>query len=327
MTTKILLKVTGSETEYIKESFKHLFQSLDNTNTDYTYGEKLTNQITAMERDKEAMVSQIDSLQSELSLSLIERENLRFEIKQMSDAYMGLTRQKDLQHQALSQRILDLTEEGARAKQTLGTFVAKCNKLDAHYKGMIKQRDRLRVKLIRLQKNRFAAKEVATKTCKNCNQEYQEKENFNWSCRTHQSEWGGRVWWCCGKESKNHPGCKFQKHISKDNDQDDEDDRPEESKPVDALARCQCCKLPGHSADQCPQDPNLRTHAKSLTEDFKRILSATQTSKKQIEAAVNTTQFLKKAVMVPTETSQRTRSQPFSRGIMHFDDFNYRAYN
>ena len=47
------------------------------------------------------------------------------------------------------------------------------------------------------------------KQCKNCGNEYYQKENFNWSCRVHQSEWGGEMWWCCGKRNKDAPGCKF----------------------------------------------------------------------------------------------------------------------
>jgi hypothetical protein len=38
-----------------------------------------------------------------------------------------------------------------------------------------------------------------------------ESENFNWSCRTHQSEFGGEMWWCCGKIGKDAIGCKFSK--------------------------------------------------------------------------------------------------------------------
>jgi hypothetical protein len=46
--------------------------------------------------------------------------------------------------------------------------------------------------------------------------EFSDKENFNWSCRTHSSEWGGTVWWCCGKTDFEAPGCKFSKHVAKD---------------------------------------------------------------------------------------------------------------
>lgn len=38
--------------------------------------------------------------------------------------------------------------------------------------------------------------------CGNCTFEYNEKENFNWSCRVHYSDWGGEMWWCCGKRGK-----------------------------------------------------------------------------------------------------------------------------
>lgn len=62
---------------------------------------------------------------------------------------------------------------------------------------------------------------MGLRQCKNCCNEYQEKENFNWSCRIHQSEWGGEMWWCCGKRGKDSAGCKFNKHESKDDDYND----------------------------------------------------------------------------------------------------------
>jgi len=49
------------------------------------------------------------------------------------------------------------------------------------------------------------------------------------------------------------------------------------------------------------------------------------------ESYVGMTHLLKKAVMVPNEEKQfrskRANSQPFTRGIMKFDDFNYKAFN
>lgn len=41
------------------------------------------------------------------------------------------------------------------------------------------------------------------KMCKKCNKEYKETENFSWKCRTHWSEFGGELWWCCGKSGYN----------------------------------------------------------------------------------------------------------------------------
>ena len=58
------------------------------------------------------------------------------------------------------------------------------------------------------------------KTCKQCTNEYNEKENFNWSCRQHQSEYSGEMWWCCGKTTKEALGCKFRKHETKDDEEE-----------------------------------------------------------------------------------------------------------
>lgn len=31
------------------------------------------------------------------------------------------------------------------------------------------------------------------------------------------------MWWCCGKEKLNSPGCKFAKHMTRDDENDNED--------------------------------------------------------------------------------------------------------
>ena len=62
-------------------------------------------------------------------------------------------------------------------------------------------------------KNRRGKIDLGIKICKNCTKEYNEKDNFNWSCKTHQSEWSSGeidpltkkekgMYWCCGNERK-----------------------------------------------------------------------------------------------------------------------------
>ena len=77
-------------------------------------------------------------------------------------------------------------------------------------------------------KNRRGKIDLGIKLCKMCTREYHEKENFNWSCKTHKSEYGGEMWWCCGKKGKDSPGCKFSKHECKDDE--DSDDIEEKKK-------------------------------------------------------------------------------------------------
>ena len=75
--------------------------------------------------------------------------------------------------------------------------------------------------IIKKIKNRKAV-DVTTKLCVNCGKEFNEKENYNWSCQKHRSTYGDHMWWCCGKLDKNAPGCKKQKHTTKeDNHLDD----------------------------------------------------------------------------------------------------------
>ena len=53
--------------------------------------------------------------------------------------------------------------------------------------------------------------DLGLKLCKNCSKEYNDSENYNWSCKTHQYPYSldEEMWWCCGKKGKESPGCKM----------------------------------------------------------------------------------------------------------------------
>lgn len=119
--------------------------------------------------------------------------------------------------------------------------------LEKEKKHLIAEREKMkdRIKKLKQRKGKF---DVASKVCKNCGKDYIEKENFNWSCRVHRSEWSGEIWWCCGKDSKDQPGCKYSKHESKEEEEELEDDDGRLEKPIKNI-RCLCCKELGHSID------------------------------------------------------------------------------
>lgn len=54
------------------------------------------------------------------------------------------------------------------------------------------------------------------KICVNCRKPFVEEGNFNWSCKTHLSQYSGNVWWCCGKTNSDAEGCNLSMHICKD---------------------------------------------------------------------------------------------------------------
>ena len=80
------------------------------------------------------------------------------------------------------------------------------------------------------------------------------------------------MWWCCGKTSKDAQGCVFKKHESKE-DEDDFDDIKDRENDKFKLKRqkCQCCKDIGHSAKNCPRDPNFRTKH-DIDDEEKRVV-------------------------------------------------------
>ena len=85
---------------------------------------------------------------------------------------------------------------------------------DRKFREVSEDRDKIKARLKKYRARR-ALYVQDQKTCRNCGKEYLESENFNWSCRTHPSDFGGEMYWCCGKLGRDAPGCKYRKHISK----------------------------------------------------------------------------------------------------------------
>lgn len=101
----------------------------------------------------------------------------------------------------------------------------------------------------------------------------------------------------------------------------------------DRNVRCTCCKEKGHKIENCIRDPNFKTNKKTDV-DIERILKLKSFKKLHVDTMVSTTHFLKKSIMVPLKTldngtheEPKNTDHPFMRGIMQFDDYNYRRYN
>ena len=73
-------------------------------------------------------------------------------------------------------------------------------------------------------KNRKGKIDQGLKSCKWCGRDYQEDNNFQWSCIRHTGDYSqdDEIYWCCGKRGKNTPGCKKSKHQQKEDDEDEE---------------------------------------------------------------------------------------------------------
>lgn len=142
------------------------------------------------------------------------------------------------------------------------------------------------------------------------------------------------MWWCCGKQGKEQPGCKFQKHESKDDEVDDEAENLEQNQFKNSkYQRCTCCKQRGHSFKDCTRDPNIKTGAR-IEDEFERIVKMKDFRKLFADSIIQTTHMLKKSVMIPIKHDDDGNLEdmpnaynPFKRGVMEFDDYNYRVHN
>jgi len=155
------------------------------------------------------------------------------------------------------------------------------------------------------------------KVCRNCQHEYFEHANFNWSCRIHRSEYGGEMWWCCGKSAPDAPGCKFGKHLMKDDDEDDEQDQEQNARRL----KCLCCKQIGHLSVDCPRDPNLKTVTMNSIGEEEQRVSRIQTTKGSRDASVVTHNALQRGVQ------QYSVQHIFGLRSLEFDDYNYGQIN
>lgn len=62
--------------------------------------------------------------------------------------------------------------------------------------------------------------------------------------------------------------------------------------------RCTCCRELGHSNNDCPRDPNLKTN-EDVDDELIRIGKITQNKRFYNDTLVTTTHFLKKCIKVP----------------------------
>ena len=95
------------------------------------------------------------------------------------------------------------------------------------------------------------------KQCKHCDKWYCELNNFNWSCKRHKYTWNKHIYWCCGKNQIDAPGCFSSKHETQEETEDT-------NKQLGSY--CVSCKSLGHSISNCYKDPNIRSHCNLKTE-------------------------------------------------------------
>jgi chromosome segregation ATPase len=84
----------------------------------------------------------------------------------------------------LKERMNQLDTEFKNAEAEANKWQDEFTKVDKQVKALQNERDKMRQRIQKLKNRRNF--NINQKICKQCGKEYLEKENFNWSCRTHR---------------------------------------------------------------------------------------------------------------------------------------------
>ena len=252
------------ENSVIGERLKGLYATLRTVASARGSMDKLEAEFALVSESSIQLTQYLGDLHVELQTLLMRRDKLLdmnvMLVNLRNDDHIDKTRLATLSRDKIVQLSTELTSL-AEERENSAVLLEKSEK---KMKETAEENQRLRVKMKNSRLKR-KANDTGDLMCKLCQKLFNEVENFNWSCRTHFGDFGGEMWWCCGKPGRDAPGCKVAKHVSKE----DEDEEDPSQKPAAALY-CMSCKEIGHRYTECPKDPNIRSK-QDLGNELKRI--------------------------------------------------------
>ena len=252
------------ENSVIGERLKGLYATLQSISSARGNIDKLEAEFELVSATSLHSTDYLSSLHTEIQTLILRKDEL-FDMNVMlvslrNEDHIDKTRLATQSRDKIVQLSTELTAL-AEAKEDSATLLEKSEK---KLKETADENQRLRVKMKNSRLKR-KANDTGDLICKVCQKMFNEMDNFNWSCRTHFGDFGGEMWWCCGKSGRDAPGCKVAKHVSKE-DEDEEDP----SQKSTATLYCLSCKDIGHRYSECPKDPNIRSK-QDLGNELKRI--------------------------------------------------------
>ena len=227
------------ENNIIGERLKGLYEAVKDTADTHILQEKLQPEISTIAE----AVKQFAELQAGLKTSLAETTSDRDQIRQdfacLASLHKDTQESRDKLAISARDKIISLQEHLEKARDQIETLKIELDKCDKVAKSMEDEMSKMRAKIKQNRLKRRQYGEADEKICRKCQRVFVESENFNWSCRTHKGEYSDEMWWCCGKTTKDAPGCLVSKHESKD-EEEEEDGKLKEETERQKVATMQC---------------------------------------------------------------------------------------
>eukprot|EP00347_Sterkiella_histriomuscorum_P014287 403361452 len=304
------------ENDVMGEKLQRLYDAMDSLGTSKVIQDKYEAILLIEQREKISQAAQIEILQMDYNKVLGERDDCNAVIKDQQGKLLTLQVEKGRQQMFFKDKVLMLEKEKEEAITNMQNKQEEFLNIVNQMRIVTNEREKLKQKIQKLKKRRII--DFNQKICRSCGKEYLESDNYNWSCRIHRSQYGGEMWWCCGKTSHDAPGCKYSKHESKNDDEEDKEKVEDDIIRLKAL-KCYCCKEKGHKTENCTKDPNLRQNVDTEKEQ-NRILEIKE-KKKLLQDSSGINSKLMELL------SKKRMRDIFGEDIMSFDDYNYGLLN
>jgi len=225
------------ENEIVGEKLKGMHLAIQSIATRKFLEEKLMEELVHMSTDLYSLGKLQAETASSLTLCTTEKDRAHEDALAMMANYHEVRADRDKIAGQAKDRIVALKNELDHSIEELERLRGDFSKLEKKYKDMGEEHDKLRQKLkvIRMKRKQYGEGEEML--CRKCQKTYLDSENFNWSCRTHTSEYSENMWWCCGR-GKDAPGCQVSKHESKEDEDNEPRDQEENERRLVSSIRC-----------------------------------------------------------------------------------------
>ena len=248
-----------------------------------------------------------------LSNVLVQRDDFRGDNMELVQMRAELAEEKTKLAKTAKDRITTLQKYLQTTEEERDRLKIDAEKQEKRFHDLSEEFSKLRNRLKQYHQRRKAYGEAEERVCKKCQKVFLDTENYNWSCRTHQSEFGGEMWWCCGKAGKDAAGCRISKHESKEEDEEAELAKKEQEAQRQALQKCPSCKEYGHKPFECPKDPNYRSKF-DLAEESHRLEKMTGTKHKQTLPSPEFSALALNTLVVRSSMDQFNGEDPVTSG-------------
>jgi chromosome segregation ATPase len=206
------------ENDVIGERLKGLYDAFDRVIGQASFSEKIRQEFQAASLANAALSKFSLIVEQGLSKTSSDHDRLRDEFEETMKLRNEMKTERDKLFARLKKEGLEWELKHKKVEEEINKLTEDNANLEKRQKMMGEEQEKTKLKLKQIRSKRRQYGESEEKTCKNCSRSFYENENFNWSCRIHLSQFGGELWWCCGKTGQNAPGCRLSKHGCKEDD-------------------------------------------------------------------------------------------------------------